>query len=146
MTCMDGLARPDPRMPGWAQIYCDFSGYTSIAIGCALLLGYRFPRNFNARYTATSAQDFWRRWHISLSSWLRNYLYFPLRQGRSLSEVRRHRYTAICPAEEPILSLDHSPPCGAVWMLRRLQGKATGPYSLPAPVLSCFSEIYSLNV
>jgi alginate O-acetyltransferase complex protein AlgI len=66
-----------------AQIYCDFSGYTSIAIGCALLLGYRFPRNFNAPYTATTPQDFWRRWHISLSSWLRNYLYIPLGGSRS---------------------------------------------------------------
>jgi D-alanyl-lipoteichoic acid acyltransferase DltB (MBOAT superfamily) len=65
-----------------AQIYCDFSGYTSIAIGCALLLGYRFPRNFNAPYTASSPQDFWRRWHISLSSWLRNYLYIPLGGSR----------------------------------------------------------------
>jgi alginate O-acetyltransferase complex protein AlgI len=65
-----------------AQIYCDFSGYTDIAIGCALLLGYRFPRNFNAPYTATSPQDFWRRWHISLSSWLRDYLYFPLGGSR----------------------------------------------------------------
>jgi D-alanyl-lipoteichoic acid acyltransferase DltB (MBOAT superfamily) len=68
-----------------AQIYCDFSGYTDIAIGCALLLGYRFPRNFNAPYTAADPQDFWRRWHISLSTWLRDYLYFPLggsRKGR----------------------------------------------------------------
>ena len=68
-----------------AQIYCDFSGYTDIAIGCALLLGYRFPRNFNAPYTAADPQEFWRRWHISLSSWLRDYLYFPLggsRKGR----------------------------------------------------------------
>jgi alginate O-acetyltransferase complex protein AlgI len=65
-----------------AQIYCDFSGYTDIAIGCALLLGYRFPRNFNAPYTASSPQEFWRRWHISLSSWLRNYLYIPLGGSR----------------------------------------------------------------
>ena len=68
-----------------AQIYCDFSGYTDIAIGCALLLGYRFPRNFNAPYTAADPQEFWRRWHISLSTWLRDYLYFPLggsRKGR----------------------------------------------------------------
>lgn len=68
-----------------AQIYCDFSGYTDIAIGCALLLGYRFPRNFNAPYTASDPQEFWRRWHISLSTWLRDYLYFPLggsRRGR----------------------------------------------------------------
>ena len=49
------------------QIYCDFSGYTDIAIGCALLLGFRFPENFNAPYTARSLQDFWRRWHMTLS-------------------------------------------------------------------------------
>ena len=60
------------------QIYCDFSGYTDIAIGCALLLGFRFPENFNAPYTARSLQDFWRRWHMTLSSWLRDYLYIPL--------------------------------------------------------------------
>jgi len=65
-----------------AQIYCDFSGYTDIAIGCAMLLGYRFPRNFNAPYTATDPQDFWQRWHISLSSWLRDYLYIPLGGSR----------------------------------------------------------------
>jgi D-alanyl-lipoteichoic acid acyltransferase DltB (MBOAT superfamily) len=65
-----------------AQIYCDFSGYTDIAIGCALLLGYRFPRNFNAPYTAADPQEFWRRWHISLSTWLRDYLYFPLGGSR----------------------------------------------------------------
>jgi len=65
-----------------AQIYCDFSGYTDIAIGCAMLLGYHFPRNFNAPYTATDPQDFWQRWHISLSSWLRDYLYIPLGGSR----------------------------------------------------------------
>jgi len=65
-----------------AQIYCDFSGYTDIAIGCAMLLGYRFPRNFNSPYTASNPQDFWRRWHISLSSWLRDYLYIPLGGSR----------------------------------------------------------------
>jgi D-alanyl-lipoteichoic acid acyltransferase DltB (MBOAT superfamily) len=65
-----------------AQIYCDFSGYTDIAIGCAMLLGYRFPRNFNAPYSATNPQDFWRRWHISLSSWLRDYLFIPLGGSR----------------------------------------------------------------
>jgi alginate O-acetyltransferase complex protein AlgI len=64
------------------QIYCDFSGYTDIAIGCALLLGFRFPRNFNAPYKATTPQEFWRRWHISLSTWMRDYLYFPLGGSR----------------------------------------------------------------
>ena len=65
-----------------AEIYCDFSGYTDIAIGCALLLGYRFPRNFNAPYTASNPQEFWDRWHISLSTWLRDYLYIPLGGSR----------------------------------------------------------------
>ena len=75
------VAGPDMLLAvyGYAvQIYCDFSGYTDIAIGCALLLGYRFPDNFDRPYTATDPQDFWRRWHISLSSWLRDYLYIPL--------------------------------------------------------------------
>ena len=60
------------------QIYGDFSGYTDIAIGAALILGFKIPINFNKPYFATSPSDFWRRWHISLSSWLRDYLYIPL--------------------------------------------------------------------
>jgi D-alanyl-lipoteichoic acid acyltransferase DltB (MBOAT superfamily) len=64
------------------QIYCDFSGYTDIAIGCAALLGFRFPQNFDRPYTARSVQDFWRRWHMTLSFWLRDYLYFPLGGSR----------------------------------------------------------------
>lgn len=60
------------------QIYADFSGYTDIAIGVALLLGFRFPQNFQAPYTALSLRDFWRRWHMTLSRWLRDYLYIPL--------------------------------------------------------------------
>jgi alginate O-acetyltransferase complex protein AlgI len=68
-----------------AQIYCDFSGYTDLAIGLALLLGYQLPQNFNRPYLALSLQDFWRRWHMTLSRWLRDYLYIPLggsRKGR----------------------------------------------------------------
>ncbi len=64
------------------QIYCDFSAYSDIAIGCAALLGYRFQRNFDQPYRARSFQDFWRRWHISLSTWLRDYLYIPLGGSR----------------------------------------------------------------
>ena len=60
------------------QIYGDFSGYTDIAIGAALILGFKLPINFNKPYFATSPSDFWRRWHISLSTWLRDYLYIPL--------------------------------------------------------------------
>jgi D-alanyl-lipoteichoic acid acyltransferase DltB (MBOAT superfamily) len=57
------------------QIYCDFSAYSDMAIGIAALLGYRFPRNFDQPYRSASLQEFWRRWHISLSRWLRDYLY-----------------------------------------------------------------------
>jgi alginate O-acetyltransferase complex protein AlgI len=68
------------------QIYCDFSAYSDMAVGLAGLLGYRFPRNFDQPYRSASLQEFWRRWHISLSSWLRDYLYISLggngRNGR----------------------------------------------------------------
>ena len=64
------------------QIYCDFSAYTDMAIGFAALLGYRFPINFDQPYRAQSLREFWQRWHISLSSWLRDYLYKPLGGSR----------------------------------------------------------------
>ena len=64
------------------QIYCDFSGYTDVAIGSALLFGYELPENFNVPYLARNLQDFWHRWHISLSTWLRDYLYVPLGGSR----------------------------------------------------------------
>lgn len=70
------------------QIYCDFSGYTDIAIGCARMMGIRLMQNFNRPYTARSIRDFWDRWHISLSTWLRDYLYIPLGGNR----VSRPRY------------------------------------------------------
>jgi alginate O-acetyltransferase complex protein AlgI len=65
------------------EIYCDFSGYTDIALGSALLLGIKLPPNFNRPYAAENIADFWRRWHISLSNWLRDYLYFSLPGKRS---------------------------------------------------------------
>ncbi len=64
------------------QIYCDFSGYTDIAIGLGLILGFRLPINFNSPYKASSVSDFWKRWHISLSRWLKDYLYIPLGGNR----------------------------------------------------------------
>lgn len=64
------------------QIYADFSGYTDMAIGLALLMGFRFPVNFRRPYAALDLQDFWRRWHITLSFWLRDYLYIPLGGNR----------------------------------------------------------------
>ena len=72
------------------QVYVDFSGYTDIAIGVALLLGFRLPKNFNSPYKATSVGNFWKRWHISLSSWLKDYLYIPLggnRKGKIMTDV-----------------------------------------------------------
>ncbi len=64
------------------QIYFDFSGYSDMAIGLGLMMGFRFPENFNNPYTAVSITDFWRRWHITLGSWMRNYLYIPLGGNR----------------------------------------------------------------
>jgi len=72
------------------QIYCDFSGYSDIAIGAATILGFHIPANFNKPYFAVSPVDFWRRWHISLSTWLRDYLYIPLggnKKGNSRTYV-----------------------------------------------------------
>jgi alginate O-acetyltransferase complex protein AlgI len=70
------------------QIFADFCGYTNIAIGVVLLLGFEFPQNFASPYAAVSLQDFWRRWHMTLSRWLRDYLYIPLggnRKGRLMT-------------------------------------------------------------
>jgi alginate O-acetyltransferase complex protein AlgI len=65
-----------------AQIFCDFSGYSDMAVGLAHTLGFRLPMNFNMPYLAANITDFWRRWHISLSTWLRDYLYIPLGGNR----------------------------------------------------------------
>jgi D-alanyl-lipoteichoic acid acyltransferase DltB (MBOAT superfamily) len=89
---VDGVfAAPDGRDPATlllavyaysAQIYCDFSGYTDIGRGCAFCLGYELPRNFRAPYLSVNVTEFWRRWHITLSNWLRDYLYIPLGGNR----------------------------------------------------------------
>jgi len=71
------------------QIYCDFSGYTDIAIGVSLILGFRLPLNFNSPYKADNITDFWRRWHISLSSWLKDYLYISL-GGNRKGKIRQY--------------------------------------------------------
>ncbi len=86
------VAKHPGMAPAWSaviafgiQIYFDFSGYTDMAIGMAKLLGFHFPVNFRRPYLASSITDFWHRWHISLSRWLRDYLYIPLggnRHGR----------------------------------------------------------------
>ena len=69
------------------QIYCDFSGYSDIAIGAAIILGFNIPANFNKPFFATSPSDYWSRWHISLSTWVRDYVYYPL--------VFKHRHSSI---------------------------------------------------
>ena len=82
-------------MYGYAlQIYCDFSGYTDIAIGLALLLGFRLPVNFNSPYKAINITDFWRRWHISLSQWLKDYLYITI-GGNRKGKIRTYINLAI---------------------------------------------------
>ncbi len=72
------------------QVYADFSGYTDIAIGVAMLMGFYFPKNFNSPYKATNPGEFWKRWHISLSTWLKDYLYIPLggnRKGKIRTDI-----------------------------------------------------------
>ena len=88
-----GLSMPD----AWLyllcytlQIYFDFSGYSDMAIGLARLFGFRFPENFNYPYSARSIQEFWRRWHISLSTWFKDYVYIPL-GGNRCGELRTMR-------------------------------------------------------
>jgi alginate O-acetyltransferase complex protein AlgI len=85
------FANPEPYGTGavWLaviayalQIYCDFSGYTDMALGAAHLLGFKLAQNFNMPYLAANVSEFWRRWHISLSSWLRDYLFIPLGGSR----------------------------------------------------------------
>lgn len=92
----DGFAQPVATLSAldvWAlaflfgfQIYFDFAGYSHVAIGCARMMGIRFPENFNFPYIATSPRDFWKRWHISLGSWIRDYLYLPL-TGEKVRDV-----------------------------------------------------------
>jgi len=89
----EAYAAPDVALAAYAyaaQIYCDFSGYTDIAIGVALLLGFVFPQNFNSPYRALSFRDFWRRWHMTLSRFLRDFLYIPLGGNRG-GKLRTYR-------------------------------------------------------
>lgn len=78
------------------QVYADFSGYTDIAIGVALLLGFRLPQNFNSPYKSRNVAEFWKRWHLSLSTWLRDYLYIPL-GGNKRGTVLTWVFYAILP-------------------------------------------------
>src|SRR3981189_1872137 len=75
----------------YGQIYFDFAGYSSMAIGTARLFGYRFPRNFDYPYSSASVTEFWRRWHLSLSFWLRDYVHLPLGGNRGGGAAPRSR-------------------------------------------------------
>ena len=79
------------------QVYCDFSGYSDIAIGAAAILGLKIPLNFNKPFFATSPSDFWARWHISLSAWVRDYLYYPL--------VFKHRRSSVIVFSSLLISM-----------------------------------------
>jgi alginate O-acetyltransferase complex protein AlgI len=77
-THYDGLTLLQGVLGYAVQIYCDFSGYSDMAIGCARMMGFRFPQNFQFPYSAASISEFWRRWHITLSEWFRDYIFLPL--------------------------------------------------------------------
>jgi alginate O-acetyltransferase complex protein AlgI len=77
-TQFDGLTLLTGALGYTVQIYCDFSGYSDVAIGCARILGFRFPENFQMPYSSANITEFWRRWHITLSKWFRDYLFLPL--------------------------------------------------------------------
>ena len=81
------------------QVYCDFSGYSDMAVGCAAVLGYELPRNFNLPYLSKNVTEFWKRWHISLSAWMREYLYYSLggnRKGRARTYLNLFLTMVIC--------------------------------------------------
>ena len=104
-ACPQAYAAPDVLLAAYAyaaQIYCDFSGYTDIAIGVALLIGFVFPQNFRSPYRATSFRDFWRRWHITLSRFLRDFLYIPLGGNRGGTAAHRPQPDADDGARRPV--------------------------------------------
>lgn len=128
------------------QIYFDFSGYSDMAVGLGLLLGFQFPQNFNSPYKSLSITDFWRRWHISLSSWLRDYLYLPLggnRRGRLRTYVNLlltmllgglwhgASWTFV------LWGAYH----GALLALERMSGKRSFAWWLPRPVQMVFTFV-----
>ncbi len=106
------------------QIYCDFSGYSDIAIGLARMMGFAFPENFRRPYFATGFSGFWRRWHVSLSSWLRDYLYIPMggnREGSRASWLVPMAFSAVAVLATGwwILGLAFGVLFAALWVLAR---------------------------
>ena len=97
------------------QVYADFSGYTDIAIGVAMLMGFYLPMNFNSPYKSQSPQEFWRRWHMSLGRWLKTYLYIPLGGNRSIGFGTYFWVTVIALSPRPhrLVARHHDPLCRA---------------------------------
>ncbi len=129
------------------QIYCDFAGYSFIAIGAARILDYRVMRNFRQPYLAVSVADFWRRWHISLSTWFRDYLYIPLGGSRK-GRLRRYINVIIVFA---ISGIWHGPTCnfliwGLLFALYQVLGHALTPVKdkLKLPRWFCVAYTYIL--
>jgi alginate O-acetyltransferase complex protein AlgI len=131
------------------QIYFDFSGYSDMAIGLGLMFGFTFPKNFDSPYRSRSITEFWRRWHISLSTWLRDYLYIPI-GGNRLGPGRTYANLAIVMI---LGGLWH----GAAWtfaiwgaihgsmlMLERWRGKKSFYEKLPGPVRTAFTFVVVL--
>jgi alginate O-acetyltransferase complex protein AlgI len=134
-------ARPDSAYQAWLgavlftfQIYFDFSGYSDMAIGSAYLLGIRLPWNFRTPYVSMGPREFWQRWHISLSTWIRDYLYIPLGDGRG-SAVRA---AAVLVGTMALAGLWHGANYtfiiwGAAWGLYILVGRMLPQGGLPRP-------------
>jgi alginate O-acetyltransferase complex protein AlgI len=129
------------------QLYFDFSAYSEMAIGLGSMLGFDCPRNFNAPYLADSITDFWRRWHISLSSWFRDYLYIPLggnRKGVTRSYLNLIVVFLLCGLWHGanwtfiIWGIYH----GTFLVLERLLGRKTIYSSLPRPIQICVTFLF----
>lgn len=115
------------------QLYCDFSGYSDIAVGSAMVFGYDLTQNFNRPFSSTSIADFWRRWHISLSSWLRDYLYYPLAlAGKGVTKARLYMSLVVTFA---LIGLWH----GANWTYV-VFGTLHGVYTVVALVSAKFRQ------
>ncbi len=153
-TCFDaaGVSVPDAWLGavGYAfQIYFDFSAYSDMAIGLGLMLGFVFPKNFDSPYRAESVTEFWQRWHLSLSTWLRDYLYIPLGGNRKGS-----RRTYVNLAMVMLLGgLWHGASWnfviwggihGAMLAIERMQGKQSLYRSLPRPLKVALTFLVTL--
>jgi D-alanyl-lipoteichoic acid acyltransferase DltB (MBOAT superfamily) len=120
-------------------IYADFSGYTDIAIGVAKMLGFQFPQNFDRPYSARSLQDFWRRWHITLSRWLRDYLYIPL-GGSKRGERRTWRRWSWAASGTERTGRSCSGASTTAWARRSELGSASICPRAPRPRCSCWAS------